>query len=454
MSEKQDRIAQLERDRELLDTQIKELLRTEHRLAGARMRYERQLRRIELLNRFALAATGTQSSIDLMNLAMPMLFSLFPFEQAAAFTLRENDYLCPFCVRALAGREADSRERLGEIGEQHEISAEAPPKEPVLLGDDELGDATPFVRRVVEVTRELYAAPAPAPSTTFGASLVMPLVGRGKWALGAIVLRHDAPSLISSHERLPTEADMPFVRLTAAHVAAALQSVRLFEQVRDIAELKEAYASKVVDAQEQERIRVARELHDAIAQQLVAMRMDAEWIAERLDADHPAHDVSHQLTTRLAQTIVSIRNIVYDLRPPLLDDLGVASAIKAYATQITSNAEIELDVEIVDDPEALPQQVATALYRIAQESINNAVRHAEATTLRVTVEDSGSAVLLRVRDDGRGISSDKLNASTSMGLVGMRERAALLGGELTINSRPGTGTLVSAAIPYARDPSK
>ena len=219
----------------------------------------------------------------------------------------------------------------------------------------------------------------------------------------------------------------------------ALRSSR--EQLRQL-------ATYLQNAQEQERTHIARELHDDLAQALTSMRLDVSWLTRRA-LTAPA-EWQERLTT-IAATIdtlhQNVRRISTALRPNILDALGLIAAIEWQLQEIQQRTELTYSLEKPTQESTLDPERATALFRIFQEAVTNIVRHAEASHIYVRLVQYANALLLEVADDGKGISHRQVTAPTSLGLLGMRERAHLWGGYVTINSTPGAGTTVTIWIP-------
>jgi two-component system sensor histidine kinase UhpB len=227
--------------------------------------------------------------------------------------------------------------------------------------------------------------------------------------------------------------------------------------IREKTDQAEKLAAQVIMAQEEERRRVARELHDEAGQALTAVIIGLERglasMPEVYAADLPVQP--RQLISNLrdlaVQTLDEVRKLALELRPSVLDDLGLVAALRQYVRSTEERSGLSAQLTLVgwedDDTSRLPPEVETALFRIAQEALTNAIRHARATALQVRLRRTASEVTLDVRDDGIGISGLPSKTSEHLGMFGMRERARLLGGELQV--RPGSpkGTLVSARIP-------
>lgn len=232
----------------------------------------------------------------------------------------------------------------------------------------------------------------------------------------------------------------------------------------DVTELKQAQIAlreshadlqRLVEAQdkllENERRRVARELHDDLQQTLAAIRIDLGAIGERLRADPVgAATMLAEVDDLAAAAIASTRRIVNDLRPRMLEDLGLAPALEALAAQFQQRTGIAAHVDA--DPRASETALTstattTCLYRVAQESLNNVVKHAQANAVELQLELADHRLLLRVTDDGTGFDADLRRKPESFGLLGMHERVRALGGTLRVDSRPGEGTAVEVELP-------
>ncbi|MFO8149515.1 MAG: sensor histidine kinase [Trueperaceae bacterium] len=216
-------------------------------------------------------------------------------------------------------------------------------------------------------------------------------------------------------------------------------------------EEKEAQRSRLLrallTAQEEERGRIARDLHDQIGQSLTAMLLGLDRQLERLD---PSGDGAHGELRRLrgltAVTLADVRRIALDLRPSVLDELGLAAALRRFARELHERYGIAVTV-LVEVPERLSRQVETVLYRVAQEALTNVVRHAQAAEASIVVTVSRGSVQLVVEDDGVGFDPAALAPAERIGLIGMRERLELLGGSLRLESAPGSGCSVHGRLP-------
>jgi PAS domain S-box-containing protein len=210
-----------------------------------------------------------------------------------------------------------------------------------------------------------------------------------------------------------------------------------------------AFAAAVNVAREEEKTRVARELHDELAQSMTALKMDTIWVLENIPA--PTAAVTAKLTEMLVMVdgmVASTRRIAADLRPLMLDDLGLVPAIEWLAQNFGRRTGVDCVLKVEEDVE-LHEPYATAVFRIVQESLANVAKHAAASKVEVSIERIPGAVVLQVRDDGRGFVPDAPRKPYSLGLMGLRERTQLLKGIIRIESRPGQGTCINVHIPVA-----
>src|SRR5215469_6771763 len=225
--------------------------------------------------------------------------------------------------------------------------------------------------------------------------------------------------------------------------------------IREKTEQAERLAAQVIMAQEDERRRVARELHDEAGQALTAVIIGLERglasMPEVYAADLPVQP--RQLISNLrdlaARTLDEVRKLALELRPSVLDDLGLVAALRQYVRSIEERAGLATHLTVVgldEGAERLPPAVETALFRIAQEALTNAIRHARASTVQVRLRRVSGSVTLEVRDDGIGVAASP-STGEHLGMFGMRERAHLLGGTLLVTPVSPRGTMVQVTLP-------
>ena len=213
---------------------------------------------------------------------------------------------------------------------------------------------------------------------------------------------------------------------------------------------RSAFAAAANAIREEEKTRVARELHDELAQSLTALKMDANWVRENGAGDPAA--AAAKLTGMLAMldgTIAATRRIAADLRPLLLDDLGLVPAIEWLAGNFSARHGVPCHVAASDELE-LPEPYATAVFRIVQESLANVGKHAVASRVEISVDHVNGAIQVAVQDNGRGFDTAAPRKPESFGLLGLNERADLVNGSITIVSAPGQGTRVDFLMPLGK----
>jgi signal transduction histidine kinase len=208
-----------------------------------------------------------------------------------------------------------------------------------------------------------------------------------------------------------------------------------------------ALSDRMLVVQEEERTRIAREIHDDLGQTLTALKMDVIGLMEK-SADTPSTSAIRQrVLETLDATVSSVQRIAAELRPSILDDLGLAETIESEARAFEERTGIECEVSLPEDLARVNNVVATAVYRIIQEALTNVARHSNAAGVELRVRFRDADVLIEIRDDGRGITSQEVGSVRSLGLIGIRERAELIGGTTRFEGIAGRGTIISVRIP-------
>jgi signal transduction histidine kinase len=216
-----------------------------------------------------------------------------------------------------------------------------------------------------------------------------------------------------------------------------------------------ALAARIQAAREEERAHAAREIHDVLAQELTCLKMEVAWLSRRLaePIETSKQNVLQEkvgaimdLTDKASQ---SVRRIAADLRPVVLDSLGLCAAIEWVAADFQKRTEIRCKASVPGQGLAMDRDRSTALFRILQESLTNVARHAQATKVEIHLWREAGEVILTVRDNGHGVPLSDLKDPHSIGLLGMRERASMLGGRCAIKAQAGGGTTVEVRLPIA-----
>lgn len=206
-----------------------------------------------------------------------------------------------------------------------------------------------------------------------------------------------------------------------------------------------ALAARLQRVREEERTKVAREIHDELGQALTAIKIDLSALCRELPANQKQQ--SQSVLQQVDETIQSVRRISTELRPAILDAAGLVAAVEWAAGEFAARTGTGCQLDLPQEDIAIDHEHATALFRIFQETLTNVARHANATEVNVRLAQDDGSLTLEVRDNGKGLGAEQLSDASSLGILGMRERALLLGGELTIAGAPGEGTTVRVRIP-------
>ena len=241
-------------------------------------------------------------------------------------------------------------------------------------------------------------------------------------------------------QRVPSGRDDEIGQLASSFNEMA---ARIAERDAALREL----SRRLLSIQEQERVRIAREVHDELGQALTAMKIDLQQLARR---EESLKEPLAQIARTIDEIVDLVRRIASDLRPSILDDLGVTAALEQQLRRVRESTGIETTLTVHEEPQ-LDMLTGVTLYRIAQEALANVVRHSNASAVEVALDVRDGAAVLEISDNGRGMTAGEIGSPGSLGLIGMRERAELLGGSVTIDGRAGAGTVVTVILPLAKD---
>ncbi|MGK4904835.1 GAF domain-containing sensor histidine kinase [Streptomyces albus] len=333
-----------------------------------------------------------------------------------------------FAQFVVAGVDEDKWEEIGPLPRQHGILAAM------------LHEATP--QRLADVRKDPRFGGWPAAHPVLADFLGMPIAD-GEQVLGALFLANkpcgpEARTGRRAWQERPcafTEDDEDLLRLLAQHAAIALTNARLYERSRELTIAEE-------------RTRIGHELHDAVAQKLFSLRLTAQAATALIDRDPARAKAELAEVARLsAEAADELRAAVVELRPAALDEDGLVATLRTQAQVLDRAHSAHVDF-VCEGVRALPSTQEEALLRVAQEALHNALRHAGAEHVRVTLARRGPSVVLTVTDDGTGFDPGAVrSAGRHLGLVSMRDRAAGVGGSLTVHSEPGKGTVVAMEVP-------
>jgi signal transduction histidine kinase len=376
------------------------------RLYEASRQWARQL---ESLNEFSDALAGEGDLAQVFELAASRLRELV--DARVVMIQRPAHDRATLTVEAASGEGA---ERLRGIKVDARVSKSGRTLErrrseriDSLIDDPEVDQSAP---RLVEATSALY----------------VPLIVRDH-AVGVVV----AYDKIGASPRF-VDADM---RIAQAYANRAAVAIELSERVGRSA------VRALLQGQELERRRLARELHDETGQALASILLGLKTLEREVGAEPLA-----VIRDLVASALGDVRRLTVELRPPALDDFGLAAALERLAGVVAERSGLDVDVNVGVAPGTLPPEHETAIYRIAQEALTNVVKHASAESISIVVTTADSMVRTVIEDDGVGFAFGAVRAE-ALGLVGMRERALLLGGRFDVESSPGAGTTIVAEIP-------
>ncbi len=302
--------------------------------------------------------------------------------------------------------------------------------QPVVITDNKRED--PRYRYIPELRGEEFVSMASVPMLTRPGDLVGVL------------------NVHTRDRREFTEADVELLDSVAGLMAGAIENASLHSRLTEREEAMERFAEQIVLLQETERRRLAGEIHDGISQRIVSLSFHLSAAADAVASDPASAAEQIARAQQLAAgALDETRNAIAGLRPPVLDDLGLAASLESLARS-TPLPNVQVDTVTT----VLPEHVETAVYRIAQEALQNVMKHASAAHVQLRLSVSAGAVLLEVSDDGIGFdpaTTPERPGPMGYGLPGMQQRAELLGGQLTTESTPGRGTVVRLRVPLAEE---
>lgn len=408
-------------------------------LAASREALMRQYRRVSALNEVAQAISGATSLDEMLHRVL---------ETGAAVLGCEAAWIVLFAEEksALPGLTAAYGLSAGFLA--HELQADQEPCRCFSLIGAEDGWEDPIVREACP--RLQRALQRSEPEARFSRHLSVPLIAHGR-PLGTLNLALRADQRLSPEQ---IELAGAIGRQVGVAVEAERQRQRALEELAHREALRRQLLERVLAAQEEERRRIARELHDEAGQALTSLT-----VGFRLAEQH-AHDpealAAHlsELKTIIGHLQENLHRLAVDLHPAALDHLGLVAALRQHVETCARQHNLDIEFETIGLEEGvrLPPAVEIALYRIVQEALTNAMRHAGASHISVVLERRDDAVVALVEDDGVGFDPDRLR-NGHLGLFDMRERAEMVGGSLIVESAPGQGTTVVVEVPYAHSPA-
>jgi PAS domain S-box-containing protein len=229
------------------------------------------------------------------------------------------------------------------------------------------------------------------------------------------------------------------------------EQVQAQEELRSTNDQLRALATRMDAIREEERRVIAREIHDQIGQALTSLKLDVSWLRSQLprDAGPEVDERARGMDALIDQTIETARRVSAMLRPAILDDIGLAAAIRWLTRDFQQRTGVACELELPADGPSIAPQIALSMFRIVQEALTNVARHAQARHVRIGLSVDPETAVLTLADDGRGVTAEELERPASLGIVGMRERALAVGGQVTITGSAERGTTLTVRVPMA-----
>jgi len=315
------------------------------------------------------------------------------------------------------------------------------------IGEGIAGKAAELRKTIIskDISKDPRVAPQPLPDLDeFRGFMSIPLVARGR-LLGVMNIA------TRGEQGFPPEA-VSLVSSISDQVAVAIENAQLYEALKRKEKARGELLRKIILIQEEERKRIARGLHDEISQSLTGLAFNLEAVLTALpEEDGETRGKLEEIKALSIKMLEEIHRVIYQLRPSLLDDLGLVAAVEWLADNYLQEAGITVFFKTTGTERTLAPESQIALFRIAQEAITNIVRHSSAESVSIAVEFKKKAVAIHIEDDGKGFNAEEILGSREtdrgLGLLGMKERAELLEGRLSIDSSPGRGTKIDVELP-------
>jgi signal transduction histidine kinase len=399
---------------------VERLARSRHEMEASHQRIQQRNRELSALYAISRAVAGPLKLEEVLQRALQQAMDLMGTSSGWICLLGEDDF-CEICVRSAKS-------------------------EGISLGLDFCEKCT-RCREAAKTQKPLVISPLPSGCPLLDTDcqaghVVVPLVAKER-AVGLL-------NLVCGSEAFGTQ-DLGLLMNLGQQLGIAIENARLLEELQRKEAVRGQLLRKVISAQEEERVRIARELHDEAGQALTSVLVGLK-VMEKADDLEAAQALTSNLKEVVTQTIDAVHDLATELRPSVLDDLGLVPALARYARSCPARFGFEASFEATGArAERLPREIETTLYRIAQEALTNVARHAKASHAGVLLQQRSDAVVLIVDDNGVGFDPEQTANSAGererLGLYGIEERASLVGGRLTIESEPGGGTTLSVEIP-------
>jgi len=396
------------------------------RLNDSRHELERTNQRLAAMNRVAMAAARGVGVADVLDAILNNILDVMDLQRGWVFLRRPESGL--FQLVTATGLDPDFQHRL----------ARGNGREPCYCQRDLMRER---LGRKAVLREQCYYVGDDSSGDSCSRHVTIPLEARD--------MKFGMINLCCSGDFCPTEEDVELLTAIGAQASEIVATAWLHAQLVEKEAARRSLLESLVKAQEDERFRLARELHDGAGQSLTSVLVHLKVLETKAGSPQLRADLD-QLQGQVAASIDEVRELSHRLRPAALEELGLPLAIEALAQDMAREAGLSVDVHCDLGDKTLVPETEKMLYRIAQESLTNVVRHAQASHVEVELITIPYAVCLRVEDDGRGFEPALVPAETDkrpLGLVSMEERAQMLGGSLVVETAPGRGTSVQVRVP-------
>jgi PAS domain S-box-containing protein len=383
---------------------------------------KRRAKELVYLNRISSIVNRSLDLDKVLHMALKEMMKLIQAEKGFFFLPKDEKASYELAVSNGCGSKLS--EEMGKLN----LSQKVLPKEPVLV---ERGSASSaLVRRFRPHSEE-----APV--------VLVPLRVRNR-CLGVIIL--------ILRKRMKTVPEgLRLVRLSASQIVGAFERAKLYHGIKEKERKLELLSNSIINMQEEERARISQELHDEISQALAAVEIETEMLRDKIRQKHDARDSFEKIKNLINDTLVNIRRISLHLRPVLLDELGLVSALRWYVSDFSQRTGIDVSIELKGIKNRVDQKREITIYRIVQECLTNVLKHSHATKTKIVLSNARNQIRMSIADNGNGFDTEevlnKQGGNGGLGLFGIRERLRLMDGSLEVLSKQKKGTTVLVTVP-------
>ena len=281
----------------------------------------------------------------------------------------------------------------------------------------------------------------------FPSSVLVILTGMSDEHIALSALREGAQDYLIKGESNSKELDK-VIRFSTERQMIITSLNQSNSELKDTKEELRKLASHLQTIREEERTTIAREIHDELGQQLTGLKMDVAWMKKKIDSKNKVIiDKFTEINHVIDDTVKTVRRIAYELRPGILDDLGLNAALEWHSIEFQRRTGIICSFHSGIDDTILNKEIVTSIFRIYQESLTNVIRHSQATSVKSSLVEDLENYILDIQDNGKGFDQKDASNKNTLGLLGMRERSSMISGTLKIESVPSMGTLIVLKVP-------